>query len=725
MSATLADSLALVLPRLRSALVSEAALERLRSMAMRLPPIHRAGFECRLDAHDTRVDLQQGIVPANREPQLLADYIAALDAQDNGLHPAWRHLRDFCERWSDSSAPLHTLVPELWLEFDIDGGNVANVAPCVFAILKSDVGDGRESLALAQQVLGLLLRHELPPALRDCLGTCADACSDGARITHVAAMLGRETRALRIHISHLPLRLWPRYLGRIGWPGDGSDVQEQGRWLLDIVDQVVLCLEVRAQIQPQLGLECFFTQKHGVDPRWVPLLDQLVGRGLCTAAKRDALLAWAGYIEPQRISEPWPEAQIVASLLEPAHRFGVFDRRLSHVKLTYLPDQPLRAKAYFGYGHVWVRPQSKLRVSAAAPASDTLEPSSARAAVRTRSEALTAAISFLVASRNQAGWWRDFYDLQRPDAEHTRVTGYASDEWVTAYIGAVLANARTPAAQEAAHDAWHLLLSRRPIGGWGYHGQLPPDADSTVWVLRLVQALGVEDTERLRDAHRFLRAQLRPGGGVACYRAQDAPLLARFLNTDEPFDGWCAVHTCVTAAAAALDLGDEPLRYLCRVQERDGRWTGHWWDEDAYTTAQAVGALRRGTSVDHHEAVRRAARWAASRVQPTGAVRCPFVGGDSVFATALCVIIMSPLAAEEPLRGAIRRAVRWLTTQQRGDGSFPPSARLRVPAPAALQSLATAADTLVYLDRNALFTTATVVAALDVAPCYSEAEEAE
>ena len=34
----------------------------------------------------------------------------------------------------------------------------------------------------------------------------------------------------------------------------------------------------------------------------------------------------------------------------------MFDRRLSHVKLTFVPGHAVSAKAYFGYGHVWTRP---------------------------------------------------------------------------------------------------------------------------------------------------------------------------------------------------------------------------------------------------------------------------------------------------------------------------------------------------------------------------------
>jgi hypothetical protein len=73
---------------------------------------------------------------------------------------------------------------------------------------------------------------------------------------------------------------------------------------------------------------------------------------------------------------------------------------------------------------------------------------------------------------------------------------------------------------------------------------------------------------------------------------------------------------------------------------------------------------------------------------------------------------MRPLGADAGVRAAADRAVAWLLAQQRSDGSFPASARLRVPAPAAVDPLATPELTLVYLDQDRVFTTATALAAL-------------
>ena len=100
---------------------------------------------------------------------------------------------------------------------------------------------------------------------------------------------------------------------------------------------------------------CFPHQEHGLDPRWEPFLDELVERGLCTPPKREALLSWHGYITPSRTALPWPEPWLTESLLRPPDTFGLFDRRLSHVKmLTFSPSQPPAAKAYLGFGHLWI-----------------------------------------------------------------------------------------------------------------------------------------------------------------------------------------------------------------------------------------------------------------------------------------------------------------------------------------------------------------------------------
>ncbi len=400
---------------------------------------------------------------------------------------------------------------------------------------------------------------------------------------------------------------------------------------------------------------------------------------------------------PEQAGELWPAAFLVADLQAPADRLGVLERRLSHVKLTLEPDQPPRAKAYFGARRVlWtVRAQPE-----APPPVPLLRPA------RSVAEAIDRGLAFLLARRNQAGWWRDFFDRARPSSIEGRVTGYSSDEWVTAYVAAALAGLDRPVPQAAAREALDLLLGRRQSGGWGYHGLLPADADTTTWVLRLAQAIQAPGQARLDEAHGFVAEQTDTSGGVATYPRQAIPELARFLEMPSSYEGWCGAHVCVTAAAAAMNQDPASVAYVRQAQQDDGRWSGHWWDDDEYATLRATEVMG---AHGLHEEVARAAAWTKTRVAEDGAVISAGDHQPSPFATALAAAILAIAGVAPEVR---RRALGWLLSQQRADGSWTPSARLRVPAPDQPDPLGSPETTLTYVDDEALFTTATVLSTL-------------
>jgi hypothetical protein len=111
-----------------------------------------------------------------------------------------------------------------------------------------------------------------------------------------------------------------------------------------------------------------------------------------------------------------------------------------------------------------------------------------------------------------------------------------------------------------------------------------------------------------------------------------------------------------------------------------------------------------------HASVARAVRWADSRIGADGAAQSLAQGGPSPFATALALIALA--AGGAPRRGARERAANWLLSQQRADGSWEPSAQLRIPAPNQRDPVAAPHTTSNYVDDLGVFTTATVLAAL-------------
>lgn len=723
----LRTSLDLVAHALPDTLVTAAALQRMRAVAELLPPVHRAGFECRLARDDDRVDLQQGIVPSSWEPGAVATLAAQFAdcAGGDAARAAWQRVRRFCEAWQDPAGRLREQVSELWLELDVPASREAEpatgaVTPSLFATLRTDkvtAGDSAIGLDVARRLLDDADVAAITPVVRACATSVG---VDGGHVSHVGIMLGRQPAGVRLHVSGARFRRFATFLHDVGWPGDVDAILASASTLFDHVDEIVLCLDIvclrgRAHVLPRLGLEAFFTQKRGIDPRWRTLLHSLVERGLADPAKAEALLRWPGAYSPVDAPGPWPDDLVVRALLTAPNRFGSIERRLSHIKLFHDGARPPEAKAYFGYGHLWHD-----AVTTAEPLDDP-PPVTAPAARSTPSleEAILRAERFLLGARNQAGGWRDFYDLGRSARPGERIAGYASDEWVTAYVAHALASGTSSAAREAAHDAWALLARRRgPDDGWGNSAQLPPDTDSTTWALRLARALGIPRDARIEATERFILSQTCPDGGVMCYRQDDCARIAEYLQMAGPYDGWCAPHTCVTAAVAALGLDPAHRAYLRAAQQPDGRWTGHWWDDDEYATACATEVLAADESPASHDAARRGACWAAGRIGADGAVCSVAHGGPSAYATALAlstivaVVTRDGASAHPTLWSALARAAAWLRATQRPDGSFAPSARLRVPAPSAIDPLASPETTLTYLDRDATFTTATVYSAL-------------
>jgi hypothetical protein len=241
---------------------------------------------------------------------------------------------------------------------------------------------------------------------------------------------------------------------------------------------------------------------------------------------------------------------------------------------------------------------------------------------------------------------------------------------------------------------------------------LPPDGDATTWVLRLAQSLGIGESEtgRIRDGRRLLAALTRPDGGILCYGPQDAPVVDRLIRVGGSYAGWCNAHQCINAPAAALRIDPATISFLRASQRADGSWPAYWWEADEYATAWAVEALAADT--EHVGAVEAAAAWCANRVHADGAVH-DADGRPSPYATALILYALHAAGSNvNAYAVAAGRAERWLLEQQLEDGSWPSSARLRVPAPSAENPSSSPEVILRYVPDSGVWTTATVLAAL-------------
>ncbi len=117
---------------------------------------------------------------------------------------------------------------------------------------------------------------------------------------------------------------------------------EQVVHLFNGVERLHLSFDVIEEILPRVGLEGSFPCQPRREPRWASLFEGLVRRGLCSPAKRDALLAWTGYDTFWTAPDRWPVAALGPG--------GACLRLLSHVKVVCGPDRDPEAKAYLVFG---------------------------------------------------------------------------------------------------------------------------------------------------------------------------------------------------------------------------------------------------------------------------------------------------------------------------------------------------------------------------------------
>lgn len=520
-------------------------------------------------------------------------------------------------------------------------------------------------------------------------------------------MLSRQIEGLRINVSKIPSYEIGNYLQEIGYPNATEEIEALVYELLDTFDNVRLCLDIGTKVYPQIGLECSFAQTSGLDPRWSPFLDNLVKKELSTAEKRDALINWVGYTTPNNSTKPWASHLIAESFLQPPDSLSVLERGISHIKITDKPQHRLEAKAYLGYVHRWLKPNSAKISNLDTQISEPLQKNGEKSLHCQLNTAITAATNFLMNERNQGGWWRDFNFHQE---------GGRSDEWVTGYVGTALATQPDAQAQQAAQWAWNLLAKRRQIfEGWGYNPLAPADADSTIWAIQLAFAVGASESERVQQALNFLNQHLDKNGGLSTYIEKLArPYVEKkyqYPPGSTSVEGWCSAHSCVSAAAANLkDFGEKTLDFLRQTQRSDGSWQGYWWQDDEYTTALATKALARKKNTQDNRRVQLAIKWATKRIKPNGAVYSNVHGNDSPFATALCVQILNLADGKHERETLLNQALKWLIQNQSSDGSWESSAMFRLPKPGNVNPNNPPCNN--FPDDKRLFTTATVLAAL-------------
>lgn len=160
-----------------------------------------------------------------------------------------------------------------------------------------------------------------------------------------------------------------------------------------------------------------------------------------------------------------------------------------------------------------------------------------------------------------------------------------SDRWIATAVLALLANAGNP---PWLFRLWQqrceqLLASLQPLQPIGYSRNTPADADSTIWLQRLLIACNRSNDADLQP---FLAAHWQESG-IATYRSESG--IAQFIGRTPPTcQGWFEPHDCVLANLSALPgaLQNKAITLL-RRKVHSGAFRSTWWPAPGWALSLA------------------------------------------------------------------------------------------------------------------------------------------
>ena len=302
---------------------------------------------------------------------------------------------------------------------------------------------------------------------------------------------------------------------------------------------------------------------------------------------------------------------------------------------------------------------------------------------------------------------REFARFEIEEKDTIRLQPCVSPVWDTCIAMVALEEAGVPADNPALVKAADWILSKQVLGpgdwqvknkdaapgGWvfEFRNDFYPDVDDTAFVLMALQRVKFPDPERMEAAVRrgvqwLLSMQNRDGGWAAFDRDNNKDFLSNvpFADHNAMLDpstadvtarvleclgrfGWTANHPAIKRA----------LEFLLKDQCEDGSWFGRWGVNYVYGTSGVLRSLET-VSLTAKEYCQRAVRWLRSVQKPDGSFgeslrsyhepQTKGEGHSTASQTAWGLIGL--LAGSETSDPAIQNAVSYLVEQQNADGSW-------------------------------------------------------
>jgi hypothetical protein len=251
------------------------------------------------------------------------------------------------ERWAENDVSLRS-VHSFWLEYDLDERPAhdsagSSRAPRPSCLLIAKLREPMPAEWLTGDLLPAMIGDRLDSTERELVEAAVAAIPGSGRLLYVFAAHRPSLARLRLELSGLSPSRMHEYLLRIAPAAAPAVLGVDG--IVGEADRFHLSFDIGRSIEPRIGVEASFSRLPHREPGWERLFDRLVLSGACSAAKREALLAWPGVETSRSAGKLWPR---IGDQPVPGHLACC----LSHVKLVCRPGAVPDAKAYVVLKHL-------------------------------------------------------------------------------------------------------------------------------------------------------------------------------------------------------------------------------------------------------------------------------------------------------------------------------------------------------------------------------------
>ena len=325
-------------PLFPASLLSGKGFDRILAVATHLPVVAAGymGFELPLGRPEPTADFCAALYPGGP----LADFLvtSGRSARPGSAEAA---LGAFADHFTARDAPWARATRVALLEYDAAAATPAAGLPGVFLVFHRPVavaGGGSAARIADVAVRGLPGALGLPAlsAARPAVLRVLEAFAGSARVSNAGIFPRRSADGLRLVFVGAGASWIEGALRSLAWRGPADDLRAALADLGRFPSSLGLSLDVDAAgVGPRIGLELFAGRAAGAwaagsPSDWEPLVERLVGLGLCAPEKAAGLLAWSGR---RRVFTAWD--------------VRVACRGVNHVKVSFGREAP-SAKAYVG-----------------------------------------------------------------------------------------------------------------------------------------------------------------------------------------------------------------------------------------------------------------------------------------------------------------------------------------------------------------------------------------